>query len=473
MESGVMLNFVVELTGLALCGLSILMVLVSPKTGQCEKNFILYYVCLFLYAGSNLAGLFMRGHPGAAVRVGLRISNFVEFLMAFLILCVISEHLLFSVDREKALKAERVVMRSLILANIALLVVSQFTGLYYVIDEFNVYRRGAGYPLSYVFPALIIIMDVWILTRRGHRMTPRGVFVCWIYAAVGVAAIVLQIFIYGIYFTVYAGIIIALIMYIVIMQNQAERYYRQEAENAHLKMDIMLNQIQPHFLYNSLTAIQDLCHSDPAQAEAAIVKFSRYLRGNMDSLRTERAIPFEEELSHTKIYLELEQMRFEDKLTVRYDISCADFALPPLSLQPIVENAVRHGVRGNADGAGVVTIATREYPDRYEVSVTDDGPGFRPAAPPTDNQRSHIGIKNVRERLSRICGGKLDIASEIGRGTTVTIALPKAEESGAAEAGRGKGNKHVDFRVGRRAKSPEYPLPGYYRGRTGRGTAEI
>ena len=465
MESGVMLNFVVELGGLALCGLSILMVLVSPRVGECSENFLRYYVCLFLLTGANLAGQLMRGHPGAAIRVGLYISNFLEFLTTFLILCVISEHLLFRVDQERKLKAVRFVIRSFMAANVALLVVSQFTGLYYVIDEFNVYRRSAGYPLSHVFPTLIIIIDVWTLVRKGHRMSPKGVAVCWAYAAVGLTAMVLQLFFYSLSLIVYAAIIVALIMYVVIMQNQTKRYYQQEAENAQLKMDIMLNQIQPHFLYNTLTAIQDLCHTDPAQAEAAIVKFSRYLRGNMDSLWTERAIPFEQELKHTRIYLELEQMRFEDKLTVRYDIRCADFALPPLSLQPIVENAVRHGVRGNADGAGVVTIATREYPNRYEVSVTDDGPGFRPDSPPTDSQRSHIGIKNVRERLARMRGGTLDIASDIGQGTTVTIALPKTTS--------GKEKENVDFRIGRRAKSVEYPVPGDFRGRAASRTAEI
>ena len=471
MESGVTLNLAIGLSGLALCVFSILMVLVSPKVGKCTDNFLSYYVCLFLLTGSNLAGQLMRGHSGAAVRTGLYVSNFLEFLSAFLLLCVISKHLFFRVDPERQLKAVRGVMRFLILANVALLVVSQFTGLYYIIDERNVYRRSAGYPLSYVFPALIFITDVWVLVRRGNRMSPKGVAVCYVYAVLCAVAVLLQLFIYGISFTVYAAIVVALIMYVTIMQNQTKRYYQQEAENAQLKMDIMLNQIQPHFLYNTLTAIQDLCRSDPAQAEAAIVKFSRYLRGNMDSLRTERAIPFARELKYTKIYLELEQMRFEDKLTVRYDIRCEDFELPPLSLQPIVENAVRHGVRGNADGAGVVTIATREYPDRYEVSVTDDGPGFRPDTPAADSQRSHIGIKNVRERLSRICGGRLKIISKVGQGTTVTIALPKAHAEAEAEDGKEKG--HADFRVGRRAKSVEYPLPGHYGGRAGRGTAQI
>jgi hypothetical protein len=191
------------------------------------------------------------------------------------------------------------------------------------------------------------------------------------------------------------------------------------------RAQIMLTQIRPHFLYNSLTVIQDLCRTNPEQAEKATIQFSKYLRGNMDALQTNAPIPFTEELEHTKEYLTLEQMRFEDKLTVRYDIQCEDFSLPPLTLEPVAENAVRHGVRGNSDGRGEVAIATGEYPDRYEITVNDTGPGFDPEKQPKDQERSHIGLRNVRERLAQMCGGTLSIASAPGKGTCVTITIPK------------------------------------------------
>jgi len=110
---------------------------------------------------------------------------------------------------------------------------------------------------------------------------------------------------------------------------------------------------------------------------------------------------------------------------VRYDIACESFFLPTLTLEPIVENAVRHGVRGNSDGRGEVAIATREYPDRYEITVTDNGPGFDPAKQPQDQGRSHIGLQNVRDRLAQMRGGSLNIASAPGQGTCVTITIPK------------------------------------------------
>lgn len=190
------------------------------------------------------------------------------------------------------------------------------------------------------------------------------------------------------------------------------------------RVQIMLSQIKPHFLYNSLGAIEELCESDPQAARAATVTFSRYLRGNMTSISSASSIPFEKELSHTKFYLELEQIRFEDALQVEYDISCTDFSIPTLTLEPLVENAVRHGVRGNEDGRGTVTVSTRELPNRFEVSVTDDGPGFDPEEKPDDGH-PHVGLSNVRERLMQVCGGTLVIESSIGRGTTATIVLPK------------------------------------------------
>ena len=197
---------------------------------------------------------------------------------------------------------------------------------------------------------------------------------------------------------------------------------------AHQRIQIMLTQIRPHFLYNSLGAIEALCDIDPRAAKQATIKFAQYLRGNMNSLTEEGMIPFERELRHTALYLELEKLRFEDALQIEYDIACRDFLLPTLTLEPIAENAVRHGVREKADGRGNVLISTREYEDRYEVCVKDDGPGFDPGSIPTDG--SHVGLHNVQERLRTVCGGDLTIASEPGSGTLVRIILPKDRQEG-------------------------------------------
>ena len=186
----------------------------------------------------------------------------------------------------------------------------------------------------------------------------------------------------------------------------------------------MLSQIKPHFLHNALTLIIDLCDTAPQKAKAATVEFSRYLRGNMESIDRAGPIPFEKELEHTKLYLDIEQMRFAGDLQVRYDIACTGFSLPALTVEPLVENAVRHGVREKPDGRGTVVIATRETPDGYEITVTDDGPGFDPDRLPEDGQM-HVGIANVRERLRQIVDGSLEYRSAPGEGTAAIIRIPK------------------------------------------------
>ena len=169
--------------------------------------------------------------------------------------------------------------------------------------------------------------------------------------------------------------------------------------------------------------IRGLYRRDSAAANNAMLTFEHYLRGNMDLLFHSSLIPFHTELAHTKLYLELEQLRFPDELTVQYELGFTDFLLPPLTLQPLAENAVRHGVRGKQSGRGTVTIAARQRAECIEILVTDDGPGFDPAALPQDGQE-HYGLANVRERL-RYAGASLQISSAPGRGTQALISIPK------------------------------------------------
>ena len=189
------------------------------------------------------------------------------------------------------------------------------------------------------------------------------------------------------------------------------------------RTQLMLSQIKPHFLYNSLTVIRELIQTDPEAAEQAVDDFSEFLRHNMRSIEAEQPILLRQEMEHVKSYLALQKLRFGDELQVVYDVACEDMMLPTLTLQPIVENAVSHGIRGSESGVGTLTIRTREYDDRREITVIDDGCGFDPSM--LEEDPTCVGLRNVRDRLRRLCGGRLEICSEVGHGTTVTIILPK------------------------------------------------
>ena len=196
-----------------------------------------------------------------------------------------------------------------------------------------------------------------------------------------------------------------------------------EKKLAESRISIMLSQIQPHFLYNALAVISRLCDKDPAKAKKATISFSDYLRGNMSLLESAEPIPFQNELNHTISFLNLEKAMYGEALTVIYDIQALYFKLPALTLQPIVENAVKHGI-GKKEGGGTVTICTDETEREFLVTVSDNGAGFEQDKIMDDGEQ-HVGLNNVRFRLSVQCGGSLEIVSMPGAGTTVTIIIPK------------------------------------------------
>lgn len=203
---------------------------------------------------------------------------------------------------------------------------------------------------------------------------------------------------------------------------QQELLAQQSRDLAELRMQMMISQIQPHFLYNTLSVIYQLCGRDAQMARKMVRNFSTYLRTNMDSLKRTQPVPFAEELKHVNIFLDIEKQRFRDILNVEYDISCDDFTLPALSLQPLVENAVEHGIRSREEG-GTVRISTYREPGRIVIAVCDDGMGFDTKQAFSDG-RSHVGIENARTRLQMMCGGTLTIDSVPGQGTTAAIVIP-------------------------------------------------
>lgn len=208
-----------------------------------------------------------------------------------------------------------------------------------------------------------------------------------------------------------------------IQSELAEQIKQKELELTKGKVSIMLSQIKPHFLYNALTAIAQLCDENPAKAKKATIDFSSYLRNNMESLDNKGLISIEKELSHVKAYLDLEKAIYGKALNVVYNIQPYQFLLPPLTIQPIAENAVKHGI-GKKEGGGTLTISIGETESDYLVTVSDDGAGYDVKSP-YDDTITHLGIENVRRRIEEQCSGTLEVESEVGKGTRAEIRLMK------------------------------------------------
>lgn len=204
---------------------------------------------------------------------------------------------------------------------------------------------------------------------------------------------------------------------------------RAEKERFEAEVQVMVSQIRPHFVYNTLSSIAILCDIDPKTAKEAAITFAKYLRANMDALKQKAPVPFAVELEHLKNYLYIEKLRFADALNVEYDIQTTDFELPILSIQPLVENAVKHGV-GMKKYGGTVKIVTKETDTAYEVVVSDDGVGFDPEEARIRQEtksdgKSHVGMENTKKRLKEMCGADIVIESRIGEGTTARVIIPK------------------------------------------------
>jgi len=310
---------------------------------------------------------------------------------------------------------------------IALTFVSLLNDMYFIIDENNIYHRQGMYWLSQVLGIIGLALNAIEIIRHHRYFNRMERFVFASYIVLPIIAVTIQVSVYG-YVSVYIASTLTILLIYIGMQAQYSKIMKEkELQLIQSRIAVMLSQIQPHFLYNSLAAISRLCDKDPAQAKKATIEFANYLRGNMDSLEETEPIPFDKEMRHVEGFLNLEKAMYGKALNVVYDIQAKDFKLPVLTLQAIVENAVRHGT-GKRERGGTVTISTSKTGSENLVTVSDDDMGFDPDDAVNDGQQ-HIGIKNVRERLHAQCAGSLEIESRKGSGTTVTMRIPKKGHS--------------------------------------------
>ena len=242
---------------------------------------------------------------------------------------------------------------------------------------------------------LSILLDFGIYLKNGSISTT-PVFLIWIS---------LNLFIRGFGF-----------LRVVLRRERELRIKDEELRGA--KIQSMISQIRPHFIFNTLASVNMMCEENPKRASEIISDFSQYLQANFSALSTSELVPFSEEMKHIKAYLDVQSALYEDKLTVEYDTAYTAFRLPPLTLQPIVENCIKHGF-GQDRSALHIIIRTRQINGGTEIQIEDNGPGYAPSP----DGGIHVGLVNVKERLNMMCGGtlRLDPGSE---GTLATILIP-------------------------------------------------
>jgi two-component sensor histidine kinase len=318
--------------------------------------------------------------------------------------------------------------------DISSIVVFSLFVIYVILDLINIpagiffYAEGGKYMRAgtmffsqlYQFVAFAVVFLLAVFNKKTN-MSEKIAFTA--YCLLPLIAIVIQNFLEG-YAIAYLSIIVSiemLFLFVNVKKNIA--LAEEERRNKEAEVKIMMSQIQPHFLYNTLASISTLIAIDPDKAQKALDDFTEYLRLNLSSLTDTSLIPFSIELKHVQTYLSLEKMRFDERLNVIYDIKTEDFLVPPLSIQPLVENAVKHGIIKKIEG-GNIWIKTYETPRAYIIEIKDDGVGFDTSLYSSEDHK-HVGMNNVRTRLSSMCHGELEITSEIDKGTTTVVTLYK------------------------------------------------
>ena len=312
------------------------------------------------------------------------------------------------------------VVLALWVAYLVLLTVAQFTTYMYHLMPGSGEVYGPGYPLLVAPLDAIMVLNLAGVHRRRERLTKRYHLAFLVYLLPLTVTIFIHTFAVN-FPLVYAGItLFALSMFGVVVADQVEQNLLQQREIAHQRASILVLQMRPHFIYNTMASIYYLCEQDPKLAQRVTMNFTTYLRKNFTAIASEDTIAFSEELEHARAYLAVEQAQFEDDLLVEYDTPHMRFRVPPLTLQPIVENAVKHGM--DPDGVPLhIWVRTRKTDRGSQIVVEDDGSGFAPAG----DGDSHTALANIEQRLKMMCGGRFSVEPRAGGGTVVKVTIPE------------------------------------------------
>ncbi len=198
-----------------------------------------------------------------------------------------------------------------------------------------------------------------------------------------------------------------------------------KAELLQMKNLSLIEKMKPHFIYNTLLSIQDLCYTNAKGAADVIGVFSKYLRFTLQIENEKSFVSLESEVQHIDYYIEIEKLCYEDKIQYNKNVTVSDFWIPPLLIQPIVENAVKHGAL-KKKGIGTIDLNIKIEDDELIATVKDDGNGYD-VTKPSKKDRVH-SAEIIEQRLKNLVNGTIVRESKIGEGTLVTVRIPEASK---------------------------------------------
>ena len=400
-----------------------------------RRFFRSYFIVFILCCLSSLTeiALYHYHAPGIAIYTVMIIGSLLLLLPLPMLTVYLLHYCGESILHSKLLKAVIALMVIYCLVLAGTLITGE---LWYVTPDWQ-YYRGPLYPLL-PLPLIAILIINFTGTLHRRKKLPHKVFLSFLVALVPVsAAMIVQLFVDAFLLVDISYVLSGLSIYSFVLADQIEQdlcrqreiagqkieIANQKMEIANQRADIMVLQMRPHFIYNTMMSIYYLCKQDPDLAQLVTLDFTTYLRKNFTAIASTEMISFSSELEHTRAYLAVEQALYKNSLLVVYDTPHTFFRIPPLTLQPIVENAVKHG-RDPYIGPLRISILTKKTDSGSEIIVEDSGRGFDPAV----TAEPGIALENIRQRLEMMCCGSMTIRPREGGGTVVTVMIPDSTD---------------------------------------------
>ena len=415
-------NATVCTIGIAILLIHVVNLLLKKNKRKDENRLLVFLLFTVVHFSTYLAFTFLKiNYASEPFIMGFYttfyIFNNVEILLFFIYV------LSYLQMADKAKRTLFIINLSLFSVFVVLDIVNIFTGMFFNGDG-GTYNRNKLMIISQSYQ-LVMFAITSVITLFNKKLVIREKIAFAFYCLIPLVAIILQNQFKG-YAIAYLSIIVAIeVLFFFVNVSKNIQLAEEQEKNKDAQIRIMMSQIQPHFVYNALSSISTLISINPPKAQKALDSFTEYLRHNIAALTATKLIPFEEELKHIKTYVSLEEVRFNDRINVEYDIYVKDFYVPPLSLQPIVENAIKHGILKKLEG-GKVIFKTYETDSAYIVEISDDGVGFD-ANNFKDEDNKHFGINNIKHRIKNMCNGDIAIESEVGKGAKVTVTFYKKD----------------------------------------------
>lgn len=378
-------------------------------------------IALYTQGSSTIWGYFL-----------VRFSNYNVFALEFILIMIITEYIYSSVRdvNPRYSGRNRKIVMGLMSADLLLLFTNPLTKIYFVFDEQNIYHRTGTFWISMGLAFLAFGVFAVILKENWKLLETNVKAEIILFLACPLVGAVIQLFVYGISFiniAITISVFAACGAYLVRLSKWRKARELQLLQN---QAYMLSSQIKPHFLFNSLNVIQDLIEEDPDTAIVAVNRFAKYLRTGLKIESMDSLVPLKTELEFVDNYLYLEKLRHGDKINVMKNIEPGlDFELPFLTIQPLVENAIRHGICKRIKG-GTVAIDICKIMHGYEIRIVDDGVGYLPIENeekewnPNDGASAGVGSANVKNRLAMMCNGTMEVDSVPGKGTMVIIRIP-------------------------------------------------